>query len=91
MSEETKTTVAPTAVTTPVAPTAAEIEAKSLADKAAALAEAQQKYAASMQAASLALPESEIRKNNAAYYMYLGVGIGALAAGTGILLMGLKK
>lgn len=53
----------PTAV---ALPTQAEIEAKTLADKQASLAAAQEKYEAPMKPVALALPESKIRRNDAA-------------------------
>jgi hypothetical protein len=94
MEENTNPQVVSTATTetTSVAsPTQAEIEAQQLADKAAALAAAQEKYAAAMQAVALALPESEIRKNDAKVWCYYGVAAGAVLAGTGILLSALKR
>ncbi len=91
MTEDTKVTVPPTAEAAPVVLTQAEIEAHQLADKAAALAAAQEKYAAAMQAVALALPESEIRKNEAKVWCYYGVAAGAVLAGTGILLSALKR
>ncbi len=78
----------PTAV---ALPTQAEIEAKTLADKQASLAAAQEKYEAAMKAIALALPESEIRKNEAKVWCYYGVAAGAVLAGTGILLGALKR
>jgi hypothetical protein len=55
------------------------------------LAAAQEKYEAAIKAVALALPESEIRKNEAKVWCYYGVAAGAVLAGTGILLGALKR
>ena len=91
MSEETKTTVPPTAEAAPVVLTQAELDAKAAKEKAEAEAAAAEQYIVDRKAAELGCVQSQIAYNNAATYAAWGIGIGAVLAGTGILVYSLKS
>ena len=82
-------TVQPPATQTP--PTQAEIEAKAAKEKAEADAAAAEQYIADRKTAELGCMQSQIEYNNAATYAAWGIGIGAVLAGTGILIYSLKS
>ena len=91
MAEDTKVTVPPTAETAPVVLTQAELEAKAAKEKAEAEAAAAEQYIANRKTAELGCMTSQIEYNNAATYAAWGIGIGAVLAGTGILIYSLKS
>jgi len=91
MDEDTKVTVPPTVVTAPVVLTQAELEAKAAQEKAKADAAAAEQYIADRKTAELGCMQSQIAYNNAATYAAWGIGIGAVLAGTGILIYSLKS
>ncbi len=82
-------TVQPPATQAP--PTQAEIEAKAAKEKAEAEAAAAEQYIANRKKAELGCMTSQIEYNNAATYAAWGIGIGAVLAGTGILIYSLKS
>ena len=94
MAEDTnKTNVPPTASAeaAPVVLTQAELEAKAAQEKAKADAAAAEQYIADRKTAELGCMQSQIAYNNAATYAAWGIGIGAVLAGTGILIYSLKS
>ena len=87
--DENKTAVP--AVTAPVVLTQAEIDAKVEADKVAAEAAAIAAYEKAIANANLAIVQSQAAYNSARVYQAWGIGAGAVLAGVGILLIGLRK
>ena len=82
-------TVQPPATQAP--PTQAELDAKAAQEKAKADAAAAEQYIVDRKAAELGCVQSQIAYNNAATYAAWGIGIGAVLAGTGILIYSLKS
>ena len=93
MDEDTNVTVPLTASAeaAPVVLTQAELEAKAAQEKAKADAAAAEQYIADRKTAELGCMQSQIAYNNAATYAAWGIGIGAVLAGTGILIYSLKS
>ena len=93
MDEDTKVTVPPTASAeaAPVVLTQTELDAKAAQEKAKADAAAAEQYIADRKTAELGCMQSQIAYNNAATYAAWGIGIGAVLAGTGILIYSLKS
>jgi len=82
---------------TTVPPTAEELDAKAVqdkaaeADKVAASLAAAEAYEQAVKQANLNIVQSKIAYNDARVYAAWGVGAGAVLAGVGILLIGLRR
>ena len=88
MAEDTKVTVPPTAEE--LATKAAQDKAEE-ADKVATNLAAAEAYDQAVKQANLNIVQSKIAYNEARVYAAWGVGAGAVLAGLGILLIGLRK
>ena len=88
MAEDTKVTVPPTAEEL-AAKTAQDIVAE--ADKLAANLAAAEAYDQAVKQANLAIVQSQAAYNSARVYQAWGIGAGAVLAGVGILLIGLRR